>query len=385
MVVSLMELTSPIAQFAANLTSEIVANAGETRGPATQSNDFEELIALLSAATVKIADEVTVKTNLTIEPPAGVHKTPGKQRSQDAGDVDYASEATLGAITAGLVEIPVLMKEPPLHAYSGVEYETKTAPMDFPSDLQFASSGRPAVQNTVESDVLGIETQAKLKPVIDQTMSLPKSLERPNRIKFESAKIGAPPNALPEVQGAPAAVPGNNQQTSSPLSAHAFGVPSTHSPAHEFTQLAPNAPDSHLFSVGKFDPGLHHADRAFVVLSSKQSRDGSFELRLDPPELGSVRISLSPDENGAIRALVTADRAETLDLVRRHIDVFRAEAGIQGLNNLDFRFEAGFQNRNSSDPEKKKPAPRFNDQFAVGFDGDVIYSSPLTTGMDVFA
>jgi len=46
---------------------------------------------------------------------------------------------------------------------------------------------------------------------------------------------------------------------------------------------------------------------------------GSFELKLQPAELGLVRVVLSPSETG-LSAVVNADRADVLDLLRRNGD-----------------------------------------------------------------
>ena len=213
----------------------------------------------------------------------------------------------------------------------------------------------------------------------------PSSYESNAPVKPELAKNGELQFSLPETQPIPAAASEHHQQPPSTLPASPLLTTPTFSHAPEFTTIARAVSVQHAVSLARVDPGILHTDRAFVVVSTNQLQDGSFELRLDPPDLGVVRISISPDDNGAIRALVTADRAETLDLVRRHIDVFRTEAGNHGLNNLDFRFESGSQSRNGPDSERKKPSTRHTDFFAAGFDGEAIYSGPLNGGMDVLA
>lgn len=65
--------------------------------------------------------------------------------------------------------------------------------------------------------------------------------------------------------------------------------------------------------------------------------DGVVELRLQPEELGRLRLVITPAETGHT-VLVTAERPETLDLVRRHIDLFSADLKERGFQNLDFSF-----------------------------------------------
>ncbi len=52
--------------------------------------------------------------------------------------------------------------------------------------------------------------------------------------------------------------------------------------------------------------------------------DGGFELALHPEELGRVRVLMKPTE-GAMTLAIVAERPETLDLMRRHIDQLAAE------------------------------------------------------------
>lgn len=99
------------------------------------------------------------------------------------------------------------------------------------------------------------------------------------------------------------------------------------------------------------------ADRPFIVLSSSQSPDGSIELRLDPPELGSVRIELAAESDGIVKAVVYVERIETLDLVRRNIELFRSEAGHHGLKNLDFSFQSESEPQSWNLPKKKHDSP----------------------------
>lgn len=63
---------------------------------------------------------------------------------------------------------------------------------------------------------------------------------------------------------------------------------------------------------------------------------GEIEITLSPEELGRVRVSLSVD--GPQTAHILADRPETLDLIRRHIDLFTQELRAGGLGAFEFRF-----------------------------------------------
>ena len=62
----------------------------------------------------------------------------------------------------------------------------------------------------------------------------------------------------------------------------------------------------------------------------------SFEIRLDPPELGRIHVRLDVDRNGEITSRVTADRQDTLDLLRRdapQLERALNDAGLRTSNN----------------------------------------------------
>lgn len=89
-----------------------------------------------------------------------------------------------------------------------------------------------------------------------------------------------------------------------------------------------------------------------------RAADGRIEVQLNPEELGRVRFQIHSGENGLL-VQVGADRPETLDLMRRHLDQLArdfAEAGYEGA-----RFSFG---GDASDSQGDTPGPR------LGPDGD---------------
>ncbi|MBV9556877.1 MAG: flagellar hook-length control protein FliK, partial [Pseudolabrys sp.] len=66
----------------------------------------------------------------------------------------------------------------------------------------------------------------------------------------------------------------------------------------------------------------------------------SFEIRLDPPELGRIEVRLDVDKSGQVVSHITADRGDTLDLLRRdasNLERALQDAGLKtGGNNLQF-------------------------------------------------
>ncbi|HAW49013.1 MAG TPA: hypothetical protein DCX34_17575 [Roseovarius sp.] len=67
---------------------------------------------------------------------------------------------------------------------------------------------------------------------------------------------------------------------------------------------------------------------------------GTIELSLSPEELGRVRLRLHPSEGG-LSVTITADRPETLDLMRRNIDLLAREFLEIGYEGAQFDFAQG--------------------------------------------
>lgn len=84
--------------------------------------------------------------------------------------------------------------------------------------------------------------------------------------------------------------------------------------------------------------------RQQITTSSRQV----IEIRLDPPELGRVLIQLSTHDQG-VAAQITADRPETLELMRRHSELLAASLEDAGFANSNLDFQNG-------DPDEKSAA-----------------------------
>lgn len=85
---------------------------------------------------------------------------------------------------------------------------------------------------------------------------------------------------------------------------------------------------------------------------------GTVELSLSPEELGRVRLRLHPSEAG-LSVTITADRPETLDLMRRNIDLLAREFLDIGYEGAQFDFAQsgqGTDDGQSAPPEGANPA-----------------------------
>ena len=87
---------------------------------------------------------------------------------------------------------------------------------------------------------------------------------------------------------------------------------------------------------------IHEAVRALsiqIVQPLDPGRDGTFEVALEPEELGRVRLSLTTTEHG-LSVHVQADRQDTLDLMRRHATALAREFREAGFGTVDLGFSA---------------------------------------------
>ncbi|SFS19170.1 flagellar hook-length control protein FliK [Yoonia litorea] len=74
-----------------------------------------------------------------------------------------------------------------------------------------------------------------------------------------------------------------------------------------------------------------------VATSIIQAPGGATEIALNPEELGRVKLSLTATE-GAVTLSLLAERPETADLLRRHIDVLSQEFRALGYADITFSF-----------------------------------------------
>ena len=90
-------------------------------------------------------------------------------------------------------------------------------------------------------------------------------------------------------------------------------------------------------TAGSSMPTLPPGSSQRIVESLSQFPDRPVEVTLSPEELGRVRMSLATHD-GALTMLVQADRPETLELLRRHIDTLAQDLRDLGFEDLTFAF-----------------------------------------------
>ena len=126
--------------------------------------------------------------------------------------------------------------------------------------------------------------------------------------------------------------------------------------SHPLRDLAPHGAHSAVgHAYGRPELARHVALQ--VAKATSAHPDGQVELRLNPEELGRVRITMKAGD-GTMVVSINAERGETLDLMRRHINLLAEEFQDLGYRDLQFDFGTshGEENpKNSANPEIDDP------------------------------
>jgi Flagellar hook-length control protein FliK len=103
-----------------------------------------------------------------------------------------------------------------------------------------------------------------------------------------------------------------------------------------------------------------------VAAISSRGMDTSIEVRLDPPELGRVTIDFEGRGGDIIRATVAAEAPDTLELMRRNIDILQRELEKSGLANIDLQFrERGPQSDANFSDERFGAGLQYDDALGM--------------------
>ncbi len=137
-------------------------------------------------------------------------------------------------------------------------------------------------------------------------------------------------------------------------------------------------PTASLIAAGA-ETARHVAHQMAVAISAKPGQ--TTEIALSPKELGRVRLSIVAVD-GAITLAVLAERPETADLMRRHIDVLAQEFKSLGYEDIAF----SFADDNQAEPEDKSEKPSAK---SASVDGGTVEDPPshpkhtLQSGLDL--
>ena len=123
------------------------------------------------------------------------------------------------------------------------------------------------------------------------------------------------------------------------------------------TPAQPTAPTLHVNAATAAAAGAATANNmasnavpidgvAVEIATQSQNGKSSFEIRLDPKELGRIDVRLEMDKDGHVTAKMMVDRPETLDLLKR--DASNIERALQqaGLKTSDNAMEFSLRDQN---------------------------------------
>ena len=95
------------------------------------------------------------------------------------------------------------------------------------------------------------------------------------------------------------------------------------------------------------------AQQIATAMSDASQSDGVIEVALDPPELGRVRLAVT-EVQGAIMLTIHAERPETADLMRRHLETLHQQFARDGLEGASVNIaQDGKQGNSSPDQESE--------------------------------
>jgi flagellar hook-length control protein FliK len=166
-----------------------------------------------------------------------------------------------------------------------------------------------------------------------------------------AARIRDAEQITPDTTSAPSGADASAAATSAGTVAAALSAPT--SPAAVSANAAPAVAASAAVPLG----GL-----AVEIAARALAGKNRFDISLDPPELGRINVRLEVDRNGAVTSHVVADRADTLNLLRRDApDLQRAlqDAGLKTSDNaLQFSLrDQGFAGRDQQSRDGAATAP----------------------------
>jgi flagellar hook-length control protein FliK len=129
---------------------------------------------------------------------------------------------------------------------------------------------------------------------------------------------------------------------------------------------------------------------ALAVQIARKFEEGAsrFEISLHPAELGKLDISLNVSQDGRVHAVLRAERADTLDLLRqdsRTLETQLRQAGLDvGSNSLSFQLSQGSNQRPQADAQS---FTRSYSQDDAGPQADIIKTSYVAVrksdGLDI--
>ena len=141
------------------------------------------------------------------------------------------------------------------------------------------------------------------------------------------------PSFVPSTAG-DAAMPGADSSGPSPTPLPSVAA----TPAGTQSQHISDSPAPQVGPQGATATDIGRQAAQSVAHAIRQMEGGSVEIALSPEELGHIRLLLRDHTTATPTVTLHADRAETLDLMRRHIDILAQDLRDMGYRDVSFSF-----------------------------------------------
>jgi chemotaxis protein MotD len=213
-----------------------------------------------------------------------------------------------------------------------------------------AAIGKTAKAN---SDTLSADDAAAGGTPVDANPAAPTSSDADKQqIARARGEVSADGHEATKVD-APAAAPAATTASGKAADAAApqFLTATSHTAA-----AAPTTPVANAAHTAPQAAAVSLADVAIEIASKAVAGEHSFDIRLDPPELGRIDVRLNVDRNGHVTSHLIADRSDTLDLLRR--DSAGLERALQdaGLKTSDNGMQFSLRDHSTGQEQRRNGA-----------------------------
>ena len=223
---------------------------------------------------------------------------------------------------------PVLSENTVLSPRSGAFAETKTGAVPPLADNRAVPQPEPALSDPMRAS-LQSRGEGRADTREAQPVTRPPAVEQKAKPEFSA-------------RDRPLVLPGDDTEDS--LTAR---LDATQGARGHSIQISPSSPAS--------EPALARHVAAQIAELARRPANGPVELVLSPEELGRVRLVMTMD-HGALNVAVAAERAETQDLMRRHIETLAQDLRAVGYRDVSFSFGSGDGAQNRSGPGAERSA-----------------------------
>lgn len=226
---------------------------------------------------------------------------------------------------------------------------------------------------------------------IEKPTTLSTGTETPPLIsRTEGADKYAPPETIRLAQNTPQTVPfipTNNTNMFDPKALIDRTLDGFELRTDTFLEPRPTTHVTHIQTVNRPEFATPVPRQIVDAIQARVTAEKIIEVSLNPAELGRLRLSLTPAENGLI-INVMAERAETIEMIRRNLTELEQAFKEMGHKNISFSFDqdgsfTGEKGQNHADTHSENAD--WSDQMVSTFAPTVPSSKDLkiTTGIDI--